>query len=126
MVPEVSLSGKTIANKQLMGGGAARLLALGKGCMLVRLELDKGYDQNGHTHPDHESIGYVLSGDIEMRIGSKTYRLGPGSTWYHPAGVEHTSLAVEPSVALEFHSPLRPDLLDLFDLSSIRPIEGDR
>lgn len=109
----VSLRGAELAGKRPSGDGDARLLVRGAGVMLVHLRLRQGFDQNGHTHPDHESVGYVVSGRIRMRIGDRTHLLGPGDTWYHPKGVEHTSEALEDSEVLEFHAPLREDLCAL-------------
>ncbi len=114
----VAFGGAEVAGKVIEGEGSGELLVLGKGTMLVRLKVSKGFDQNGHLHPDHESIGYVVSGRLEMTVGDETRILEAGSTWYHPAGVRHTCKALEDSEMLEFHAPLRPDLMTLFGLSS--------
>lgn len=106
--------GADIAGHTIGGEGSGELLVAGAGTMLVRLQLAKGFDQNGHEHADHESIGYVVSGRVEMRVGEQTSTLTAGSTWYHPRGVRHTCAALEDSEVLEFHAPLRPDVLQLF------------
>lgn len=106
--------GATVAGHVIKGEGQGELLVHGAGTMLVRLRLAAGFDQDGHLHPDHESIGYVVSGRIEMSVGPQTRVLEPGATWYHPRGVQHTCKALEDSELLEFHAPLRDDVLALF------------
>jgi quercetin dioxygenase-like cupin family protein len=113
--PVAELGGQVIAGSLTQGEGQSYLLALGEGTMLTYIKMQAGFENPGHTHPEHESVGYIISGKVEMRIGDQVHTLGPGTTWYHPKGVEHTSLAIEDSVVLEFHAPLRPDILELFD-----------
>lgn len=112
--PIAEFGGATIAGRQMGGEGRGELVTKGEAVMLVRLELAAGFDQDGHEHADHESIGYVMSGSVEMRVGEETNILGPGSTWYHPRGTFHTCKALEDAEILEFHAPLRPDVLELF------------
>lgn len=106
--------GAVVAGKEIIGEGAGELIVHGAGTMLVRLDLRAGFDQDGHSHPDHESIGYVVSGRIEMSVGGETRILTAGSTWYHPKDTHHTCKALEDSEVLEFHAPLRSDVLALF------------
>jgi quercetin dioxygenase-like cupin family protein len=115
---QVEFGGAEIAGRLITGQGRGELLVRGAGTMLVRLQLAAGFDQDGHRHPDHESIGYVLSGRIEMSVGGTTHILSAGATWYHPRGVHHTCRALEDSELLEFHAPLRPDVLSLFAAGS--------
>lgn len=111
-----SFGGVEIAGHTIKGQGEGELLVLGDGTMLVKLLLKEGFNQDGHDHPDHESIGYILSGRVRMQVGEETSELGPGATWYHPKGVRHTCLALEDAEILEFHAPRRPDVLGLFGL----------
>jgi quercetin dioxygenase-like cupin family protein len=115
--PSVDLQGKVIAGKLNTGPAVSTLTTLGSGAMLTHVVLKEGFDQAAHRHPDHESLAYVMSGRIEMRIGDATSILGSGSTWYHPRGVEHTCRVIEEATVLEFHTPLRNDLLELFGRS---------
>lgn len=112
--PLAEFGGAAIAGRVMGGEGRGELVTRGEGVMLVRLELAAGFDQDGHEHPDHESIGYVLSGRVEMRVGDESMLLSAGSTWYHPRGTFHTCKAIEDAEILEFHAPLRPDVLTLF------------
>lgn len=113
--PRAAFGGAEVAGHVIKGEGGGELLVVGDGTMLVRLELKAGFDQDGHLHPDHESIGYVLSGRVEMAVGDRVETLTAGSTWYHPRGVRHTCKVLEDATILEFHAPLRPDVLALFE-----------
>lgn len=106
--------GAEIAGRTVQGEGQGELLVRGGQTMLVRLRVSAGFDQDGHAHPDHESVGYVVSGRVEMTVGDETRILEPGATWYHPRGVRHTCRALADSEMLEFHTPLRSDVLALF------------
>lgn len=112
--PSANFGGAVVAGQQIKGEGSGELLTCGEGTMLVRLQLRTGFDQDGHVHPDHESIGYILSGRVEMTVGGETSILGPGDTWYHPKATHHACRALEDAEILEFHAPLRPDVLALF------------
>jgi quercetin dioxygenase-like cupin family protein len=112
--PSADFGGAVVAGHEIKGQGAGELLTRGAGTMLVHLHLRAGFDQDGHEHPDHESIGYILSGRVEMTVGDETSVLGPGDTWYHPRATHHTCRALEDAEILEFHAPLRPDVLALF------------
>ena len=112
--PSIELAGRELAGRRVAGDARAALLTLGEGVMLVHLRLGLDFEQNGHVHRDHESIGYILRGRIGMRIGTDHFELGPGDTWYHPKGVEHTTEVYEEAEILEFHAPLREDLRILF------------
>ncbi|HEX5203909.1 cupin domain-containing protein [Paractinoplanes rhizophilus] len=112
---KVTFGGAEIAGHTIKGRGSGELLVHGAGTLLVHLKAEAGFDQDGHMHPDHESIGYVVSGKFEMKVGDGPVQiLEAGDTWYHPANTWHTCKALEDAVALEFHAPLRPDLLKLF------------
>lgn len=112
--PTAEFGGAVIAGQEIGGEGRGELVTKGQGVMLVRLELAAGFDQDGHEHVDHESIGYILSGSVEMQVGEETKVLGPGATWYHPRGTFHTCKVLQDAEILEFHAPLRTDVLELF------------
>lgn len=94
-------------------GTAAMNVALGERMMAVKLALEKDFVHPWHNHPEHESFGVVLKGRLEMRIGDRLVRLGPGDLWHHPVRVYHSTKALEPTLALECHAPVRPDLARL-------------
>lgn len=84
----------------------------GTSMMAVKLALPAGFVHPWHNHPEHESMGTVISGRLRMVVGEgEPFELLPGDTWHHPIGVYHSNEALEDSEAVEIHSPLRPDLL---------------
>jgi len=105
------------------GGGELTLASICPDGMAVFLDLNKGYLQPGHAHPDHESLGYVISGRIRMVVDGSEAILEPGDSWRHPKGSLHITEALEDSMALEVHIPLRADVLERFglDQSRVRP-----
>lgn len=103
----------TAAGGVAIEGCADVSAAAGEQMMAVRLALDAGFYHPWHNHPAHESMGVVLEGTLEMRIGDQTVQLGPGDTWHHPPGVFHSTRALEPTLAVECHAPIRQDLLAL-------------
>jgi quercetin dioxygenase-like cupin family protein len=109
--------GRPIGGKVSAGEALTTIMARAEGALLVLIELKTGFvnstDGSGHAHPQHESIGYVLSGRLRMRIGTEDHVLEPGSSWFHPRGVPHFTEALEDTKALEFHVPVRQDILEL-------------
>lgn len=109
--------GRVVGGSLSRGEALTTIMAQCEGAILVRIELRQGFvnssDAKGHVHPEHESLGYVLSGRLRMRIGTDEYLLEPGSSWIHPKGIPHFTEALEDTSALEFHIPVRTDLLEL-------------
>jgi quercetin dioxygenase-like cupin family protein len=57
------------------------------------------------TRRDYETVGYVLSGQAELRIEGQTVTLEPGDSWLVPAGVEHSYRILSEFSAVEATSP---------------------
>lgn len=94
-------------------GEAEVSVILGERMIAVKLALEAGYFHPWHNHPEHESMGVVLHGRLEMKIGDDLVQLGPGDVWHHPVGVYHSTRALAQTLAVEYHAPLRPDLVEL-------------
>jgi mannose-6-phosphate isomerase-like protein (cupin superfamily) len=47
-----------------------------------------------HAHPGEDELVVVLSGEIEITLGDRTLRRGPGSSIFIPRGTEHALRAV--------------------------------
>lgn len=47
------------------------------------------YKTPPHMHPNMDETFYVLEGTLELRLPSKTYRLGPGSYVHVPRNMPH-------------------------------------
>jgi len=108
-VSPLNLDGVEIGGVELIGNVELRVLTTGTNLQIVELRLSKGFYHGPHNHPDNESIGYVISGKLQMGIGNEEHFLGPGCTWHHGIGVIHWTRAVEDTLAVEIHSPLRPE-----------------
>lgn len=55
----------------------------------IRLVIEKG----GKTCPDNphegEEFGYVISGEVKIHLGNKTYKAKSGEAFYYEAGKKH-------------------------------------
>lgn len=101
---------ETAAGTLPEGQRALWVLITGQRLQLVELRLKEGFFRPPHHHPEHESIGYVISGRLQMMIDGREYTLGPGDAWHHRIGVYHATRAIEDTHAVEIHGPPRPDL----------------
>ncbi len=65
--------------------------------------------QPGEAEPsvvrDYETVGYVVSGRVELTVGTSVLDLGPGDSWSVPRGAEHSYRVVEALTAVEATSP---------------------
>ncbi|MBM09995.1 MAG: hypothetical protein CMF69_10560 [Magnetovibrio sp.] len=61
----------------------------------------KGAIDAAHSHPDHHSIAYQKRGRVKMKIGSETFTIEEGDTYFHPLGIVHQHEALEDSVRIE-------------------------
>jgi len=113
-IPGIAIRGATIGGVQIEGDAVLRPMLQGDHVQLMHLKLKAGYHHPRHSHPDNESIGFVVSGQIEMTIADETHLLGPGDAWWHPKGVYHSTTAIEDSIAVELHAPRREDYLAHF------------
>ena len=61
----------------------------------------KGAIDTAHSHADHHSVVYQKHGRVKMRIGSETFTVEQGDTYFHPLGVVHQHEALEDSIRIE-------------------------
>ena len=65
------------------------LSAPGRVAVQARAEFDPGVAAGRHTHPGEE-LGYVLEGELELRIDGQAPRtVKAGETFFVPAGLVH-------------------------------------
>jgi len=63
---------------------------LGRVVTVRRTERDPGNGSGPHRHPGSHTIGYVLEGTYEVKVGDGPLQeLGPGETFYEPPGALH-------------------------------------
>lgn len=60
-----------------------------------------------HSHSDHETVCFLLSGALRVFIGDEVFEARPGDVWCHPRHVRHHAEALEDSVQLEVKVPPR-------------------
>ena len=65
--------------------------------------------QPGEAEPtvarDYDTVGYVVSGRVELTVGTSVLELGPGDSWSLPRGAEHSYRVVDVLTAVEATSP---------------------
>lgn len=87
-----------------------KTLAYGEKTLMVEFRLEAGANLPHHSHP-HEQTGYLVSGEMELTIGSETFSVNPGDSWSIAGGMEHKAEARKDSVAIEVFYPVREDYL---------------
>lgn len=59
---------------------------------LYVFESSQNYKEEGipmHMHPDLDETFYILEGNVKIKIGEETFRLGPGDTLFAPRNIPH-------------------------------------
>ena len=95
---------KVEAERSPKGDMGQRYLVSGKTVSMRLWEAIEGDDESARTR-DYETVGYVVSGRAELRLGDQVVTLAPGDSWLVPAGSEHSYRIVEPLTAIEACSP---------------------
>ncbi len=79
-------------------------LAHGKRVAMRRWHEPAGIKGEPHTRP-YETVGYVVSGSLELNLDGETAHLKKGDSWLVPAGSTHFYRVIEDLVAIEATSP---------------------
>ncbi|MBT6273583.1 MAG: cupin domain-containing protein [Chromatiales bacterium] len=82
----------------------------------LEIHYEPGVGAPVHVH-NHESLAYVVSGQVKMTVGDDVFIAGPGDVCRHPAGVPHGVEAIEASVMVEVKAPA-PDMRSFFALAN--------
>lgn len=93
---------------EMLPGLDRRTLGCGEQAMIAEFRARAGVEVPLHTHP-HEQVGYVVSGQMELTIGSQTARCGPGDSYTIPGGVPHGARFLSECVVIDCFSPPRED-----------------
>lgn len=99
---------KDIPAEEMCPGYFRRTLVWGRDLMLVSFDIKKDHPMPEHHHV-HEQAGVVISGAIEMTIGSEKRLCTAGTSYFIPSGVPHSAFAVEDTVVLDTFSPPREE-----------------
>jgi quercetin dioxygenase-like cupin family protein len=87
-----------------------RKVALGENITVARVEVKEGAITHSHKHENEEMI-LVLKGAWRFYLPSGEVTLEANQMLSIPPGVEHSSEALEDTVALDICAPTRPDWL---------------
>jgi len=93
---------------KVMPGIWRRTLAWGERVMVLESTFEEEAELAGHSHP-HEQITYLVSGELEMKVGTETHLLNSGDSVCVPPGVCHSAIAHKRTVAIDAFSPPRED-----------------
>lgn len=89
------------------GDVAIKPMIVGRDMLFMEVHRAKGLIDPLHSHPDHESMCYLVSGRLRVEIDGESFVAEPGDAWVHPAGVPHRHEALEDCVQIEVKSPPR-------------------
>src|SRR5262245_39366010 len=93
-----------------------RKIAAGESIIVARIEVKEGAVTLQHSH-DNEEMILVLKGAWRFQMPDGDVTLGANQMLVIPAAVEHSSEALEDTVALDICAPTRPDWLSGEDQS---------
>lgn len=79
-------------------------LVTGKEVALRRWEEPIG-EMTESSERDYETVGYLLSGQLQLDLDGETANLEAGDSWLVPAGAPHRYKIVKDIVAVEATSP---------------------
>lgn len=91
-------------------GGKRKILSFSENMMIVELEFEKGAIGALHRH-EHEQIGYIVSGKLELNDEGKKTVLSGGDSYYMAPGEEHGVTALEETKMVDIFTPMRKDFL---------------
>ncbi len=109
-----SMTGEEITDLYL------RKVAIGENITVARVEVKEGAITRSHSHENEEMI-LVLEGAWRFQLPSGAVTLSANQMLNIPPGVEHSSEALEDTVALDICAPRRRDWLTGED----RPLHSD-
>ena len=97
----------TVPVKEIFPGIRARVVHTERTSQSF-VEIDAGSSFPQHQHP-HEQTVNVLEGELEINVGSETYRLVPGQVLVIPPDVPHSGTALTNCRVLDVFAPTRDD-----------------
>ena len=85
-----------------------RKAAVGENITVAQVEVKQGSITQAHSH-ENEEIVLVLSGSWRFDLPQGAVTIGPQQMLCIPPGVEHSSKALEDTIALDICAPARRD-----------------
>ncbi|TWT59211.1 cupin domain-containing protein [Allorhodopirellula solitaria] len=96
---------------QVINAGDASIGDMGQGYLVTgkNVDLRRWDEEPGNACQsscrDYETVGYLISGQMEIEINGQCATLNPGDSWLVPAGAKHHYRIIETIVAIEATSP---------------------
>jgi quercetin dioxygenase-like cupin family protein len=87
-----------------------RRVVSGEQGMMVLWNIKAGGHAAAHKHP-HEQIVWMISGQMDFRIGDEKRSMRAGDVAVIPGGVEHEGFFPEDTEVIDFFAPPREDFL---------------
>jgi quercetin dioxygenase-like cupin family protein len=88
----------------------SRRVLIGEKEMIVWWSMKAGAHAAAHAHP-HEQSFWVISGKMDIRLGSDRRVCGPGDLGVIPGGLEHEAWFPEDCELIDVFAPPREDFL---------------
>jgi quercetin dioxygenase-like cupin family protein len=82
-----------------------RYLASGESVSMRLWDGEEPGDPKPEAARSYETVGYVIEGRAELRLGGETIPLAAGDSWTVPKGASHTYVILELFTAVEATSP---------------------
>lgn len=102
---------KNIELENLDEGVSRKILAYSDNVMSVEVYFEENAVGPLHSHP-HEQITYVLSGEFEFTIGSKTNTVKKGDVLYKEPNIVHGCKCLTAGALLDTFAPMRKDFIN--------------
>ncbi len=96
--------------REALPGIRLKTLCWGERTLMAEFIMAAGSVLPAHAHP-YEQTGYLVAGRVALTIAGQEHTVSPGDSWCIPPDAEHSARILEPSVAIEVFSPVRPDYL---------------
>lgn len=103
---------------EILKGIKIKTINVGEKMLMTEFILEKGALLPQHSHP-FEQTGYLVSGSIELFIGTSSHILKPGDSWNIPEDEQHNASILEDSIAIEIFTPARKDYLQFISNADI-------
>ena len=106
----VSVVGADVSPTHPEAGLTRRVGAYNEKLFLAEHRMEKGWVGAAHSHP-HDQVVYVISGQLRVVAGGRTFEVKSGDSFAVRGGVEHQASALEPSWVIDVFTPCREDYL---------------
>lgn len=98
------------AQVEMAPGIYRRTMSMTDEVMLCEFFLERGAHIPQHSHTN-DQVGYLISGQLQVTIGSQTRILNPGDSYAVPGGLVHSVQVLEDSLVVDVFSPPRHDYI---------------